>query len=117
MSLFSWLSQKKRVSPATTALGRTTTALDEATQRSIFAEFMETYESEMKKGQDNVFAKLRVAPGQDVFFVMGAAAQHFAQSSEAKDIRKACLLQTASKFKQSLRQVETVVSRGNKEKW
>jgi hypothetical protein len=90
--------------------------LDDATKRSIYAEFKKTYESEMKTGRDKVFANLRVLPGQDQFFAMGAASQQFAQT-EAKLIRKSCMHQTASKFNLSLRQVETVVSEGYKEKW
>jgi uncharacterized RDD family membrane protein YckC len=91
--------------------------LDEAARRSLYEEFKTAYASEIKKAQEKVMSNIRVAPGQDPYYLMGFAFQQFAKSSRPKEIREACLLQIASKFKLSLPEIEAIVFQGEKEKW
>jgi len=83
------------------ATSSTSIELDETKKRSLYLDFKNIYENAMKKGRDRIFNNLRVRPGQDPFFVMGAASQQFAQSSEAINIRNTCILQVASKYNQN----------------
>ncbi len=56
------------------------------TRQKIYADFNQNYKSEMDLARKKAIDNLRIAPGQDPFFAMGAATQAFGQSSEPKRI-------------------------------
>ena len=91
--------------------------LDIAARKTVYAEYNQAYQSELEKARKRVFDDLRVSPGQDPFFAMGAATQQFGQGPEPKRIRKATLASIAAKHQIDQSQLLAILSQGEKEKW